>query len=566
MKIKEETQVPSYLQALAGSIADFFASRENSEQAVNFGKICERLAIKTTEGSTHLTPPEYIDLCSDPSIFAAVGSPIEGLPLVLTQNGNLYFNRFYQYEHTILQAISTRAEKPFRLIEPAVHQFFDRYVREYLDSSQALAVGVALQKEFCILTGGPGTGKTRTIAYILACQFASNADLRIALCAPTGKAANRMYRSLMQSIEQSRLPESSESALKLCSRTQTIHRLLGPVEGSVDFKHNADNPIPYDLVLVDEASMVDFSLMAKLCEALSPLAQLILVGDANQLSPVQGGAVFSGLVNGLPVNEFSTEQLAVLHNFSDIGSKSECPERLTGCMVSLTRTHRQDPASDYNAIGELCLAISKGDSADALTILKGKNNSLDFIEPSEDVSIDDLIKSGFNRLNSSTSPSEALAALGDFKILCAHNQGQYGVDHWNERAKSLLVNAEETPYPVVVGANDYSVGLFNGDDGVIMDSKGFFPELGDPRMVARPRLPKHTLGYACSIHRSQGSEYEQVLIVLPTKESRLLTRELLYVAVSRAKSKLILVGAKESLKAAINNVQTSPGGLLDFCD
>ena len=134
----------------------------------------------------------------------------------------------------------------------------------------------------------------------------------------------------------------------------------------------------------------------------------------------------------------------------------------------------------------------------------------------------------------------------------------------NERAKSLLVNTEETPYPVVVGANDYSVGLFNGDDGMIMDRKGFFPELGDPRMVALPRLPKHTLGYACSIHRSQGSEYEQVLIVLPTKESRLLTRELLYVAVSRAKSKLILVGAKESLKAAINNVQTSPGGLLDF--
>ena len=564
MSLIGDNQKTSELQVLGSAIASFFSSREHSEYADDLAKICERLTVRTTEGSSHLIPEEYNDFCSDPLQFSAVGKPEDGLPLVLTEKGNLYFRKFYEYEYTVAQAVLERVEKPLQKTNSEILGFFDRYVRQFLDPSQALAVGVALQRQFCVLTGGPGTGKTHTIAYILACMLEKDAGLRVALCAPTGKAAYRMHRSLVFAIEQSSLPQSTQTALLNNSRTQTIHRMLGPIHGSVDFKHNDDNPIPYDLVLVDEASMVDLSLMARLCEALSVDTKLILVGDANQLSPVQGGAVFSGLINVLPPNEFSSGQLTELRRFSDSVKISQQPELLTGSSVSLSKKHRRESSAERDPIGDLCSAIAEGRGEDALKILGRGEPSLQFIESAKDGSIDTLIRSGFAGLHTSRDSVDALATLDVFKILCAHNQGQHGVEYWNDRTKSLLGNSMDIPVPLVIGMNDYSVCLFNGDDGVMINNHAYFSGLDGPRMISRSRLPKNSLGYACSIHRSQGSEYDQVLIILPSKESFLLTRELLYVAVSRAKSKVVLVGDEEALIAAIDHVQPTRSGLLEL--
>ena len=566
MSFKGDNQITSELQYLGRAIASFFCSREHSDHADNLGKICQHLAVKTMQGNSHLIPGEYYDLCSDPLQFSAVGTAADDLPLVLTEKGNLYFQRFYEYEYTVARAVSERAKKPIQKSNPKVLEFFDRYVRQFLDATQALAVGVALQRHFCVLTGGPGTGKTHTIAYTLSCMLAKDADLRVALCAPTGKAAHRMHKSLVSAMEHSSLPKSNQTTLINRCFPQTIHRLLGPVHGSVDFKHDAENPVPYDLVLIDESSMVDLSLMARLCEALSADTKLILAGDANQLSPVQGGAVFSGLVNGVVANEFSSDQLTELRHFSDSVKISRQPEPLTGCFVSLSKKHRRVPFSKRDAIGDLCSAIAGGRGEDALEIIGREGKSLQFIESAKDSSIDSLIQSGFEGLDNCRDPVDALIALDDFKILCAHNQGQYGVECWNQRTKSLLGNSQDCPVPLVIGVNDYSVGLFNGDDGVMIKNRGFFPSLDQQqlRLINRSRLPTHRIGYATTIHKSQGSEFQNILIVLPSSDDQLLTRELLYVAVSRAKMGVILVGDRDSLLNAIDNNESNRSGIFSL--
>ena len=270
------------------SVAAFFDPGNPGHSRV-LGQLCERLAIRTSEGTSHLVPEEYEDLCSDPSVFSAVGKPGDFSPLILTGHKKLYFQKYFEYERMLADAFSFRAKKPVRKISSEVKEYFDIYVRQFLDPGQALAVGVALQSSLSLLTGGPGTGKTRTLAYILACMFRKDPHLRVALCAPTGKAAHRMQRSLLQAIEQSELPADSRETMRECSRASTLHRLLGPVHGSVEFKKNSQNKLLYQLIVVDEASMIDLPLMAKLCDALPENTDLILCGDADQLSRSKAG-------------------------------------------------------------------------------------------------------------------------------------------------------------------------------------------------------------------------------------------------------------------------------------
>jgi exodeoxyribonuclease V alpha subunit len=237
---------------------------------------------------------------------------------------------------------------------------------------------------------------------------------------------------------------------------------------------------------------------------------------------------------------------------------------LSGCSVSLSGNHRREQSSGGDAIGDLCLAIAEGRGEDALGILTRGDPSLQFIESSKDDSIDSLIRSGFAGLQASRDPSDALDALDDFKILCAHNQGIHGVDHWNERVKSLLGDLENSPIPLVIGVNDYSVGLFNGDDGVMLNNRCYFAGLDEPRLIPRSRLPVHRTGYASTIHKSQGSEFKNILIVLPSPDDQLLTRELLYVAVSRAQKGVILVGDPKSLLNAVAKKEAIHSGIFEM--
>ena len=565
MSLGEDREVNKDILSMGRAVAAFFESREGPDHSRVLGQLCERLAIRTAEGTSHLIPEEYKDLCPDPSVFSAVGKPGDFSPLILTGYKKLYFQKYFEYERMIADALSFRAKKPVRKISSEVKEYFDGYVRQFLDPGQAIAVGVALQRSLSLLTGGPGTGKTRTLAYILACMFRKDPQLRVALCAPTGKAAHRMQRSLLQAIEQSDLPADSREALRECSWASTLHRLLGPVHGSVEFKKNSQNKLLYQLIVVDEASMIDLPLMAKLCDALPENTDLILCGDADQLSPVQGGPVFSSLIRGTNANAFSSEQVADLSFFapSEIMQNPPLLSPLAGCTVKLSRVHRRNDSSGNDAIGDLCSAIREGRVDDALSVVRENNHSVQWIDSLDDPSVNDLIYAGFESLQCAHAPESALDSLGHFKILCAHNQGKYGVDAWNLRTKTLLEQGDNKAVPVVIGVNDYSIRLFNGDDGIVMNDQVYFSEIDQVRSVPRSRLPSHLLGYAGSIHRSQGSEYDHVLIILPPPETQMLTRELLYVAVSRAKSGVTIVGNPSAFLSAMNQPEMTASGLVE---
>jgi exodeoxyribonuclease V alpha subunit len=197
-------------------------------------------------------------------------------------------------------------------------------------------------------------------------------------------------------------------------------------------------------------------------------------------------------------------------------------------------------------------------------MVRASEDSLCLIESLDDPAIPQLLRQGFAFLNQSTDPQKAISALGKFRILCAHNLGRFGVDGWNERVQKIFPPAVDNPVPVVVGVNDYSIGLFNGDDGVIMNNIAHFPDDQGLREISCSRLPGHQIGYCTTIHRSQGSEFEQVLIVLPPADARLLSRELLYVATSRARSKIILIGDPQTLLAAVERREDSRSGVFEL--
>ncbi len=566
MNLERDKLGSVHTHALSRAISSLFTTRENPDHAESLERLCERLIQYTENGITHLLAEEYSDICKDPSVYSAVGEPSAGLPLVLTLSGSLYFRRFYEYEKEIADSLAFRASQSSRDCSSKDIEFFNSYIREHVDESQALAIGVGLQKSLVLLTGGPGTGKTHTLAHLLACMFDQTPDLSVALAAPTGKSAHRMSQSISGTLHAIELPSPLREKLHSCSRASTVHRLLGPVHGSVDFKRNTGNPLPHDVVVVDEASMVDLPLMAKLCSALRKDAALILVGDADQLSPVQGGAVYNALIRHGTPNHFCPAQQSVLSRFSGIGKFEKSQSPLYGCMVSLSRSHRRFQGLESAQIDKLCDAIKEGRAEDAVEITQSSDQSLCLIESLDDPWVSDLLRDGYGGLLQSHNAEDALVAMNQFRVLCAHNQGRYGVDGWNDRVRKLFPDTDGQPLPVVISSNDYSIGLFNGDDGVFLNNQAHFLSEDGIRPVSRARLPDYSIGYATTIHRSQGSEFDRVLIVLPPADARLLTRELLYVAVSRARLGVVLVGDPSSLISAVNQPEKSRCGIMNLLD
>ncbi len=566
MKNKGPEEQNWELRDLGRAIASFFEHREPSADAKVLGELTGKLARNAGEGSSYLTPDEVAGFTTDPKAFAAVGDEEECLPLVVTSSGRLYFRRHFEYENEVARALALRFARPAVDPGPEALEFFGQSLAQQVDEHQALAVGAAMRKDLLLLTGGPGTGKTRTIVVMLAALLQANPNLRIALAAPTGKAAFRMRQSVLQTMDDLDLTKEIRSSLIDCAEATTLHRLLGWQPG-VDFCRNAKNPLPHDMVVLDEASMVDLPMMAKFCSALRDEAKLVLVGDADQLAPVQGGPVFNGLARAFSSNRFAKEDLSFLKAYSSVGVEADSDDILAGSLVSLAVSHRREGSPAAAVLGELCDAIRDGEGKRALDIVKdGGGGCISLFEGRNCDEVNSVIKREYRALSDAIDPLSALSALADFRILCAHNKGSYGVGLWNWKTEDLLSAKDGRPYPVVVGVNDYSVRLFNGDDGIIMGNRVYFAGEKGTNEVARSRLPGHLPGYATTIHRSQGSEYEKVMIVLPRKESQLLTRELLYVAASRAKREIILVGNPDSFLAAIESQDTLRSGVATLLE
>ncbi|MFU8856364.1 MAG: exodeoxyribonuclease V subunit alpha [Deferrisomatales bacterium] len=528
----------------------------------------------------------------------AVGEPGAFAPLVLDPAGRLYLHRYWAYEDRLVRYLKERvgafapAGPPERVRE-ALDRLFPapgeggEGGREGEPDWQRVAGAVAACRPFCVVSGGPGTGKTTTVVQILAlfALLRPERPPRMALAAPTGKAASRLQESVRAAKGRLAAEPGREAAAAIPEEVSTVHRLLGAVPKTPRFRHGGDDPLPHDVVVVDEASMVDLPLMAKLVDALRPEARLLLLGDKDQLASVQAGAVLGDLCGGEAVGRFSARLAGLVSGSSgdDLGPWGGATERegLADSVVLLRKSYRFGEGS---GIGRASRLVNGGDGAGALGVL-GEPGSADTawapVPPAERLAaaLREPVLRGYRGVVTAAEPGAAHEAFGRFQILCALRNSAYGVEAVNRLAEGLLaaeglIEPQGSWYsgrPVLVTENDYRVGLFNGDVGIALrdPSAGgallvFFPAPdGALRRVPPARVPHHETAYAMTVHKSQGSEFEEVLLLLGPHPSRVLTRELVYTGLTRARRRVEVWGTEAVFREAVSRRVERSSGLRD---
>ena len=477
-------------------------------------------------------------LLASPVVAGSDGE--EPAPLVLDDAGRLYLARYRDAERNVASRLiaMAQAEEPVSGAEPMLERLF-----QGRNPDQRRAVEAALRRRLCVVTGGPGTGKTFVAARIIALLLDRGLAKpeRIALAAPTGKAAARLQESVSDQVAEI-LPKVP--ALDGYEATaSTVHRLLYRVRG---------DSLPVDAVILDEASMVDLALMARLVAVLPANARLVVLGDAHQLSSVQPGAVMGDLC--------------------DAAAAPGSP--LHGCLVALTESHRFEKDS---GIGRLADAIVTGNAAAALGALRDRRDTQTELLPLAD-------ETAFERLAEHQATEFWAPCLRDprttpfpkLRVLCGHRHGPFGTYRFNRLVETELrqlgwVGREEfyLGRPIIVTRNDGATGLSNGDTGVVVDHEDgrrvWFPDLrrsdGQPFEVSPARLPDHDSFFALTVHRAQGSEYDEVAFVPGPADSRVVTRELFYTAVTRARDRVTVYGSQESVTSAVERSTNRIGGL-----
>ncbi|WP_286973625.1 exodeoxyribonuclease V subunit alpha [Pseudomonas sp.] len=495
-------------------------------------------------------------------------------PLIMVGE-RLYLARYQAYEQQLAEQLLARCSDIPPVDEAVLSASLTRLFafNSQQPDWQRLAAAQAVRRKLAVISGGPGTGKTTTVVRLLAAllEQPDSGHLAIGLAAPTGKAAARMAEAIRNAKAQ--LPVSDAVKAALPEEARTLHRLLGSRGDSPQVRHNAANPLPLDVLVVDEASMVDLALMAKLVDALAPSARLILLGDKDQLAAVEAGAVFAELCEG---RGFDAQAAADLQRITGQQVAVEQPRsKLGDAVVLLTHSHRF--AGD-SGIGELARRINGGDVPGTLKVLREGREDLAWIEtPTPN---DLLVRleqgyAGFLQAAKSADPAAAFAAFNTFRALTAQREGPWGVSGVNEALEArfkrrLQVASRERWYAgraVMVRQNDYALGLFNGDIGIcLMTEHGlrvvFEAEQGF-RPFAPARLPSHDSAFAMTVHKSQGSEFNQVLLALPEQPSPLLTRSLFYTGITRAKNKVEIWGLPVRLAEAVSTRAERAAGLAE---
>ncbi|NVN92537.1 MAG: exodeoxyribonuclease V subunit alpha [Desulfuromonadales bacterium] len=579
---RESGNAPPVLWRLASLVSSMVA---NASICLDLADIGGRLIRVNGED---LAMPPLDDLREILRKTAVVGSPGDFRPLILDDGDRLYLYRYWKYERDLARVVLEKAASNCVLPDPGLlSSGFGRLfpaTGEGIDWQQAAALA-ALRKRFCIISGGPGTGKTSTVVKILALllEQAKGQPLRIALAAPTGKAAAR----LMESINRMKAGLACEESVKeLIPRdVSTIHRLLGARHASVRFRYSELNPLPFDMVIVDEASMVALPLMAKLAVALKQEARLILLGDRDQLASVEAGAVLGDLCGAgrreLFSAEFRTLHAALCGANMPMEVDGETTPPLGDSLVVLKKNYR---FRDESGIGALAMLINGGRGAEALALI-GSSGSADLtwraVPPADGLkkALVDIIIDGYGSFLTAGSAREALQRFDGFRVLCAMRQGPYGVSSINALVEEILaskglIEPHKRWYrgrPVMVTANDYNLKLFNGDIGIVFpdpdaDGKALVhfptPE-GDVRTVSPLRLPAHETVYAMTIHKSQGSEFERLLMLLPAHDVDVVTRELIYTGITRARSRVEIWGRDDLFVTAVARKIERKSGLSE---
>jgi exodeoxyribonuclease V alpha subunit len=511
-------------------------------RALRGGSVCVDLReVNAQVGIADLPWPD-----ADDWMATVRASPLLGSPPVLRLFGDLlYLDRYWLEEEQVCADLLALSVSGAVGDVPAFERLFPPGYDE-----QRAAAEIALSQAVTVLTGGPGTGKTTTVARLLAvlvgqAELAGVPRPRIALAAPTGKAAARLAEAVTAEVEKL---DAVDRARLAGLQAMTLHRLLGSrPDTSVRFKHNRGNRLPHDVIVVDETSMVSLTMMARLLEAVRPDTRLILVGDSDQLASVEAGAVLADLVEGLTArHDVRVAALRTPHRFGE-------------------------------SIGALAEAIRIGDADRVVELLRAGGGHIEWIDSDGPTGrLREVLVPHALRLREAAvlgAVEVALTTLDEHRLLCAHRQGPHGVSHWNRQVQRWL--SEETgqpPWsewyagqPLLVTANDYGLRVYNGDTGVVVAGpdglRAVIAGATGPLDFATSRLGDIETMHAMTIHKSQGSQAEEVTVLMPQEDSRLLTRELFYTAVTRAKAKVRVVGSEESVRAAIGRRAVRATGL-----
>ncbi len=511
-----------------------------------------------------------------------VGTPAapRARPLILDDEDRLYLHRHFDYERRLAQRLMRAATAAPAAVDAATQQRLKTlFGREAGPDWQKIAAALALRQRLVVVSGGPGTGKTTTVVNLLACLIEQNPQARIALAAPTGKAAARMSEALRQ--RAAHLPPALRE--RLPAQAATVHRLLGAFPGG--FTHHAGRPLAIDALVVDEASMLDLALATRLLEAVPESARLILLGDKDQLAAVESGAVFAELSADPSLSAACIDELARLCELPAAAIVPGTPleaSPLRDSVVWLTRNFRF--AAD-SGIARAAASVRDGRSDALLARLRqGEDEALHWLDDGAAAPAPatwQCMREGYaaylQAVREARGDIAAITrAFERFRVLCAVREGPRGVEAINRRladeARTLLAPDSVTPWftgrPVMVLRNDPLLKLFNGDIGITLpDADGaprvhFADAAGGFRAVPAPRLPPHETAFAMTVHKAQGSEFDEVLVLLPAQRSRVLTRELLYTALTRARRRVHLAADAAVLAAAVAARTRRQSGLL----
>ncbi len=549
-----------------------------------------------TTGTGDESPPRFPDLGTWKRRLASsplVGDGRHPTPMVL-RGDRLYLYRYFRAEQRLVKNLEKRLLRPAPEIDlealgPSFRRLFPPPDDPGVDW-QAVAAALALTRPVALVSGGPGTGKTTTVSRILTLALLENPDLRVALAAPTGKAAARLGESIAEQVVGLDLPDNLSSALAL--QASTLHRLLGYQPFRGNFRHGPGRPLSCDFLVVDEASMVDLLMMDCLVAAMPPACQLLLLGDRNQLASVETGFVFGDLCAA--AGGFST---AWRHTYHHLAGRpmppSDDPEPHglvdLGAELQVNFRFRHQPG-----IGRLATAVREQSLEGALEALAdpAQSDISSSPPPERPEHILQPLLAPLEEYRQSAEPAEALARLGGFRLLAPVRRGPWGIEALNQQVEAFLAShpmentASGSPLsrsfgrpgenewypgrPILVTHNDYQVRLFNGDLGVCWPEENrlyaFFPGLhpGDGlRRFPLAKLPPHDTAWAITVHKSQGSEIDHVVLVLGDRDVPVLSRELLYTGITRARKRVSLFTTPEVLAAAISRRSQRDSGLAE---
>ena len=510
-------------------------------------------------------------------------------PLILDDGNRLYLHRYFDYEKSLAKNLLKRCssrEINAKTLRPLLDSLFPQVHNDKSPDWQKIAAALALRQSLLIVSGGPGTGKTTTVASLLVCILETEPDNRILLTAPTGKAAKRMLDSISE--RTGLFPLHMQPSIP--KEAYTIHRLLGITDDLAHARYHAGNPLPADTLIVDEASMLDLAMASRLFSALPDKSRVILLGDKDQLSAVEAGSVFSELSSCFSLSDTCRDDLEILTGYRDnivepvSAGVGQTPVLLEDCVVWLMKNYR---FSETSGIGRLAADIRNRKIDEAVDFLQSGNDPLvqwlDMDKAAVASRFEETLLAQFEEYFRiiNADPYNLIKVFDIFsraRILCAVREGIYGVNGINRLLSNAMLRMQTgkavrsgwfVGQPVMIRRNDYVLKLFNGDVGIVLpDASGkltaFFPkDDGSFKAVTPSRIGLHETSFAMTVHQSQGSEFDSVLLVLPFDASRVLSRELIYTGITRARSKITLASRMPVLIESLKYDSARRSGLMN---